>query len=132
MIVVDTSAIVAILRNEPEASAFATLMHDQLCVVSTAVVYEAETVMRGRDSDRAAELVRELLTDCAARIIPFGDDEARAASEAYARYGKGIHPARLNLVDCISYAMARTLKAPLLYKGDDFSQTEIASAVTAD
>ena len=62
-------------------------------------------------------------------VAPFDDQLAAIASAAYTRFGKGLHPARLNLGDCVSYALAQRLNEPLLYKGDDFSKTDIRSAL---
>jgi ribonuclease VapC len=71
-----------------------------------------------------------LLTDCEIEVVPFDMTQARAAAAAFDRYGKGVHSkARLNLADCAAYALAMSLDAPLLFKGDDFSQTDVKSCL---
>lgn len=92
---------------------------------------EAEIVIRGRKSEDLASRARQMLDEAGAVIVPFDDDQAKLASAAYARFGKGFHPARLNMGDCAAYALAKSLDAPLLYKGDDFGRTDIVPAVTA-
>ncbi len=130
MIVVDTSAIVAIFLGEPEAPLFTSVLASDPTSISAVNLYEAETVLRGRKDKILAARVRALLEASRTLIVPFDDAQAQLASEAYAVFGKGIHPARLNLGDCAAYALAKSLDAPLLYKGDDFARTDIVSAVT--
>ncbi len=98
--------------------------------ISAISVFEAETVLRGRRKDGAEARVRALLSLTGASIVPFDDQQAQRASAAYAAFGKGVHPARLNLCDCAAYALAQSLNAPLLYKGDAFARTDVISAVT--
>jgi ribonuclease VapC len=84
------------------------------------------TVLRARHGADAARLFWDMLQDNAVEIVPFDELQARAAAEAFNRYGKGIDPkARLNICDCAAYALAKTLNAPLLFKGDDFAQTDV-------
>lgn len=130
VIVVDTSAIVAMLFNEPEAETFAARLLDEGGRVSAVSIYEAETVILRRGDPALATGVRELVSRFGLTIDPFDDEQARSASLAYAKFGKGRHPAKLNLGDCAAYALAKSLNAPLLYKGDDFTQTDITPAVT--
>lgn len=92
-------------------------------------VFETETVVRSGRSDALAAEVRRLLKVNRVRIVAFDDTQAEEASAAYSRFGKGRHPARLNLCDCAAYALAKSLDAPLLYKGDDFARTDIRSAL---
>lgn len=130
MIVVDTSALVAIILGEPEAEQYnAVFDRAPAAVISAVSVFEAETVLAGRKDGRVARRVRQLIDAWSIRIQPFDDAQARLASAAYARFGKGYHPARLNLADCAAYALARSLDAPLLYKGDGFSRTDVRSAL---
>lgn len=131
MIVIDSSAVVAILLDEPERLDFAIRVAASRTVISTLNVFEAETVIRGRLGAERVPAVRAWLTDNRVDIAVFDDGQAMAASNAYARFGKGVHKARLNLCDCAAYALAKSLNAPLLYKGDDFARTDIVSAVTA-
>ncbi|CAN5318903.1 type II toxin-antitoxin system VapC family toxin [soil metagenome] len=132
MIAVDTSAVIAILFAEPEAAVFrATLRDNGPLSISAMSVLEAETVMLGRLGPAFVPDVRDLLVRRGVQIIAFDDDQAKLASTAYARFGKGFHRARLNMGDCAAYALAKSLNAPLLYKGDDFAQTDMVSASTA-
>jgi ribonuclease VapC len=125
MIVVDNSALIAILEQEPEADPFLSSIRDAPRSLASAVtVYETGIVIGG-GRDSAAE-VMQFLDDLGIETVPFAEPYISRALEAYARYGKGIDPeARLNLGDCASYALAKTLDAPLLFKGNDFAATDI-------
>jgi ribonuclease VapC len=112
MIVVDTSALIAILAREPEHQPFLKLLDAvDRRLVSAVTLYETGIVLR-------------------TRLGPAGlDAQAEAALAAYLRYGKGIDPrARLNMGDCAAYALAKGLNAPLLFKGTDFAATDVISA----
>ena len=127
-IVVDTSALMSVLLGEADAEAQATRLADHVgeLVISTASLVEVGIVARAK---RGAEGVRDLdrlLSALGMEEIPVSGDHARAAIEAWTRFGKGRHPAALNYGDCFSYALATCLGAPLLFKGRDFSQTDIA------
>ncbi|MEA2878923.1 MAG: ribonuclease VapC [Hyphomicrobiales bacterium] len=127
MIVVDSSALVAILENEPEAQRFVNLLHEVPRRLMSAVnVYETGIVIgmrRGRE--RIARLTG-LLDEMSIEIIPFVEPYISGALDAYMRYGKGIDPkARLNLGDCAAYALAKAVNAPLLFKGKDFAATDV-------
>jgi ribonuclease VapC len=131
MIVVDTSAIVAIALGEPERDAFSQIIqraHGAL--ISTVSVVEARMVLHGRRGQRAVVLVDDLLRLPMFDKIAPGNAEADAAYAAFVAYGKGSgHPAALNFGDVFSYALAKVRGLPLLFKGNDFSQTDIASAI---
>ena len=127
MIVVDTSALIAILEQEPEAERYIALIRDApRRLVSAVNVYETGIVIGARRGfDSAAELV-PFLEELGIEIVPFAEPHISAALAAYARFGQGIDPkAKLNLGDCAAYALAKALKAPLLYKGVDFSATDL-------
>jgi ribonuclease VapC len=128
MIVVDSSALIAILENESEAARYAKVLQqaDRL-LISAVSVHETGTVLRARRGVRAAQrLWRFLVEGNDFEIVPFDAVQAREALDAFHRFGKGIHPkARLSICDCAAYALARTLNAPLLFKGDDFSGTDL-------
>lgn len=128
--IVDSSAIVAILKNEPDAGFYSDILAGTVRKLMAAPTYlETSIVMLGRKGAAAnAELVWFIQRSGIA-IVPFSPDAARAAVEAFIRYGKGRHPAGLNFGDCISYAMARTEIMPLLFKGNDFRLTDIEAAV---
>jgi ribonuclease VapC len=130
MIVVDSSALVAILEEEPEAEHFLSILQETSRRVASAVtVYETGIVLGGRRGwDMVAEL-NALLDQLGIEIVPFGAAQIVAALDAYSRYGKGIDPkARLNLGDCAAYALAKSMNAPLLFKGEDFAATDIQAA----
>lgn len=130
MIVIDTSALVAIVFNEPERAAFvqAVKQADKV-LVSTVSVVEARMVVHGRRGERAVVLLDDLLRLPLFDLIPPGPNEMDAATAAFVAFGKGSgHPASLNFGDLFSYALAKLRGLPLLYKGADFSQTDIESA----
>jgi ribonuclease VapC len=128
MIVVDSSALVAILENEADAAGHATAIEqaDRL-LISAVNVHEAGVDLRVRRGPAAVDrLWRLLQADNDFEIAAFDEIQARAALSAFERFGKGLHPkARLNLADCAPYALAATMSAPLLFKGDDFSATDV-------
>jgi ribonuclease VapC len=130
MIVVDSSALVAILEEEPEAEHFISILQDVGRRVASAVtVYETGIVLGGR---RGWEIVAELdalLDQLGIEIVPFTEPQIAAALDAYSRYDKGVDPkARLNLDDCAAYALAKSMNAPLLFKGEDFKATDVLTA----
>lgn len=130
MIFVDASAIVAILTREPEDAALAAALDAAQDVITSPIaVYEAALgVCRKRHSSVAeAEHDVDAFLDAArVRVMPVDDNDRRAALDAFSRYGKRTgHPAQLNLGDCFAYAVARNRRAALLFKGDDFSKTDI-------
>lgn len=131
MIVADTSAIVAIAFAEPEREAFvAALERAERTLVSSVTAVEARMVVHARRGQRAVVLVDDLLRLPFFEIVPPGAAEMDAAYAAFVAFGKGNgHPAALNFGDVFSYALAKTRGLPLLYKGRDFAETDIASAV---
>lgn len=131
LIVIDSSAVVAILLDEPERAVFLEAMAGGRAIMSVLNVYETEVVIRCRSGQSSVSAVRALLVANEVELVAFDDARSIAADAAYSRFGKGVHKARLNLCDCAAYALARSLNAPLLYKGDDFARTDILSAVTA-
>ena len=127
MIVVDSSALIAILFDEPERQSFRDIITSgERCVVSAVSAHETATVLRVRSGAIAVERLWRFIDDTGVEIIPFDEAQVRMAATAFDRYGKGIDPkARLNLADCAAYALAKTLNAPLLFKGDDFAHTDL-------
>lgn len=124
--IVDSSALVAIVRGEPEAEDFARLIEESgSAQVSTATVLECAIVLGGLRATALDRLVAALeLT-----VVPFDEGQSRLAREAHARFGRGSgSPARLNMGDCFSYALARQTGRPLLFKGDDFTHTDLVAA----
>jgi ribonuclease VapC len=132
MIVADTSAIVAIAFAEPEREAFsAAVQQAGKVLISTVSVVETRMVVHGRRGQRAVLLVDDLLRLPVFELVAPGPAEMDAAYAAFVMYGNGSgHPAGLNFGDVFSYALAKVRGLPLLYKGDDFSQTDIASALS--
>jgi ribonuclease VapC len=132
MIVVDSSALIAIFEAEIDAAVFAQAIKqaDRL-LISAVNVHETGIVMRARHGDAGlSRLWRFLLEQNDFEIIPFDEMQVRGALVAFGRYGKGIDPkARLNLADCAAYALAMSLNAPLLFKGNDFAATDVKAAV---
>lgn len=127
---VDTSAIVAIFRQEPEASRFSSAIAAAAePLISAASVVELSIVLRGFKDLSPADAERWLdlfIEKGRLRVMPMTIDHVRAARAAHLLFGKGTgHPARLNFGDCCTYALAKAFGAPLLFKGDDFSKTDL-------
>ena len=127
--IVDTSAMVAILYREPEAAAFAQLIHDaDICRISVATYIELSMVLEsqlGPDGMRQAEAFFRRAGIC---VEPVTIGQGELARQAFLDFGKGRHAAGLNFGDCFSYALAKATGEPLLFKGNDFSQTDITAA----
>ena len=131
MIVVDSSALLAIFFNEPERQAFeAVITGGDPCLISAVNAHETASVLRARHGSAAVVQFWRFLAVCEIEIVPFDEAQVRAAAVAFDRYGKGIDPkARLNLADRAAYALAKLRGAPLLFKGDDFTHTDLRSAL---
>lgn len=125
--VIDTSALVAILTGEPEQTRFIQAISgaDQ-CLLSTANWVETSIVVETRYGPAGLYYLDRLLAQANIETAAVDAKQAHQAHEAYQRYGKGRHPAALNFGDCFSYALAATRSEPLLFKGNDFAQTDIA------
>jgi len=130
-VVIDTSAILAILKQEPDAPAIAQrLAGNQLMFMSAATLMECGTVVVGRYGAAGMDELRGLLARLKVTIVALTAEHAQAGIEAYALYGRGSrHPAKLNMGDCFSYALAKTRNLPLLFKGNDFIHTDIEPAL---
>ena len=127
--VIDSSALVAMLQDEPERAAFvAKIAADPVRLLSAANYLEVAIVIDDRFGAAGARDLKLLLVEAAIRIMPVTVEHAELARTAYRRFGRGNHPARLNFGDCFAYAPARETGEPLLYKGGDFGQTDIAAA----
>ena len=129
---VDAPAIVAILAREDDAVDLVTRFEKSYSRVTSALaIYEAVTAItriRSVPVGRARSIVTAFLDRSGISIMTIGEAECHAALDAFERYGKGRHPARLNMGNCFAYACARTRGLPLLFKGDEFSQTDISVA----
>lgn len=128
MIVVDSSVLIAIFEHEADAGVWASAIRQaERLFISAVNVHETGIVMRARHGEVAVDRMWRFLRDeNDFEIVPFDDVQAREAVAAFGRYGKGIHPrARLNLADCVAYALARNMNLPLLFKGNDFTETDV-------
>jgi ribonuclease VapC len=127
--VIDTSAIVAIAFNEPDAASLEQrIADDPVRVISAATVLEAAMVIEARLGEPGGSELDLWLHKVGVEIIAVEAEHADQARRAWRRYGKGRRPAGLNYGDCFSYALAALTGEPLLYKGNDFSQTDIRAA----
>ncbi len=130
MIFVDASALIAIIAGEPEADALADILEaDRIRLCSALSVWETvaglcHSHMFSVPSARVQ--VGRFLETADFRFVPIGETESDIALDAYAQFGKGRHPAALNMGDCFAYACAKYNKAKLLFKGEDFKKTDIA------
>jgi ribonuclease VapC len=125
--VLDTSALLAILQDEPERSSFNRAIEAApSCAISTATLVETSIVIGSRYGGDGLRDLDLFLSRAEIEVVPFDVEQAHIARDAFLRFGKGRHAAGLNYGDCFSYALARNLGQPLLYKGHDFSQTDVA------
>ena len=124
--VIDTSAVIAILAQENDAERLADAISlDEVRLISAATLTEAGIVATVLFGEGGGADLDDLLEEMQVEVVPLTRDHSRLAREAFAQYGKGRHPARLNFGDCFSYALAKASGAPLLFKGNDFSQTDV-------
>ena len=131
--VVDTSALLAILQDEPERRTFNEALESaDSRLMSVATLVEISIIIESRYGAEGLRDLDLLIERAGIELVPVDVEQARAARAAYSRFGKGRHPAALNLGDCFSYALARVLGEPLLFKGDAFSRTDVLSPRPAD
>ena len=124
--VIDTSALVAVLLGEPEARAIAKVMAaDPRRLLSAFTAFEAAAVMEAKKGESGGRELDLLVYKVGMDIVPMDAGQAELARDAWRRYGKGRHPAGLNLGDCCAYALSRFTGEPLLFKGDDFPKTDV-------
>jgi ribonuclease VapC len=131
VIVVDTSVIMALLEREPDAKVFADAMGQQYpCLISSVSVLEASIVLAGRRGDSTSwNELDDLIVRLGLEVRPHDAALTQIARDAFLRYGKGRHPAKLNFGDCAAYALAKSEDCALLFKGNDFKKTDIQAAV---
>jgi ribonuclease VapC len=128
--IVDSSAILAILFAEPDAAVFAKAMSEaDVCKISAATFVEVAVVVEAHTQDRGSRQLDAFLRRAGFVIEPVTEEQAHLARQAYSDFGKGRHPAGLNFGDCFSYALAKASGEALLFKGGDFSKTDIKSAL---
>jgi ribonuclease VapC len=125
--ILDASAIIAILRNEPEARSFLERITEApICRVSAVSYVETAVVVDANRDPIASRKFDELFREAELVVEPVTEAQARIAREAYRDFGKGSgHPARLNLGDCFTYALAKIKAEPVLFKGEDFNRTDL-------
>jgi ribonuclease VapC len=130
MIVLDTSAIVAIALNETEASEFSRVIVTSEAMVGTPTLFESHLVLEQQVFKKADGFLTALLARPSIHPVAFNLEMFRIAQSAFDRFGKGRrHPAKLNFGDCMAYAVAKFHDVPLLFKGDDFRQTDVRPAL---
>jgi ribonuclease VapC len=129
--VLDTSALLVILQDEAESASFrAAIEADPVRLLSAASLLEAALVIEARYGEPGGRELDLLLHRAEVQIVAFDRDQAELAREAWRRFGRGRHPAGLNFGDCFSYALSMVCGEPLLYKGGDFSLTDVRSATS--
>jgi ribonuclease VapC len=127
--VLDTSAVLAILQREAESEHFAALIEaDPIRLISAVSVLETGMIVEVRKAESGALELDNFILRGQLQTVPFDAEQAGIARLAFRRFGKGRHPAGLNFGDCAAYALASTRGEPLLFKGEDFSKTDIALA----
>jgi ribonuclease VapC len=130
--IVDTSALLAILQDEPERRRFNEALADaDSRRMSAATFVEVSIVIETRFGVEGLHHLDLFLERAGIELAPVDAEQARVARAAFSRFGKGRHPAALNFGDCFSYALAQVLGEPLLFKGDDFAKTDIAAVTIA-
>ncbi len=128
--VVDTSAIIAILNYESASGAIAKAIdHAPELLLSTATLLEIGIVIESRFNLATRKRFEAMLVDYRVLVVPLSTAHAEAALNAFIKYGKGRHPAALNFGDCFAYGLAKCLNQPLLFTGNDFSRTDIIPAL---
>lgn len=128
--IIDSSALVAVLDQEPEAETIVRAMAAAPdCRLSAANLVETAIVMQARRGDEGVRDLDLLLAKLEVGIVPFTARQADLARKAFRRYGPGRHQARLNLGDCFAYALAKDAASPLLFRGNDFAQTDVTAAL---
>jgi ribonuclease VapC len=128
--ILDSSAIIAILFAEPDAAVFAqAISAAESCKISAATFVEVAVVVEAQTKGSGSRQLDALLRRARIAIEPVTEEQAHLARQAYMDFGKGRHPAGLNFGDCFSYALAKASGEALLFKGSDFSKTDILSAL---
>jgi ribonuclease VapC len=129
VIVIDTSAIIAILKNEPERRSFNKIIEgSDSCLMSIVSFVESSIVIENRYGDEGLSDFDRFIASAQIQIVPVDLEQAHIARAAFRQYGKRRHPAGLNFGDCFSYALAKAKHLPLLFKGRDFPKTDIQVA----
>ena len=128
--VIDTSAVLAILQDEPERPRFTEAIAGAAQrSMSAATLLEAAIVVEARFGVEGGRYLDQLLERAGVEVVAVDEEQVRIARDAYRRFGRGQHPAGLNFGDCLSYALAQVRHQRLLFKGDDFAQTDVAPVI---
>ncbi len=131
--IVDTSAVLAILFREADAAQFEeAIAASANCRMSVANALEATIVIEGRGGTEAGARLDAFVESAGMELAPVTNEQLVSARRAWRRFGKGNHPAALNFGDCFAYALAEMAGEPLLFKGEDFAHTDIASALSPE
>ena len=132
--ILDTSALIALVREEPGAKRYvAALIEAPRRAISAGTLLEAQIVAQRMERPDLERELRLLIRQFQVEVVPFDAEQAEIARQAYRDFGKGSgHPARLNFGDCFAYALASVTGEPLLFKGDDFTHTDLRSALAAE
>ncbi len=126
MIAVDTSALMAVVLDEPAAEACSTALAEAAAIVISAGTMAEALIVAGRRN--VGHAMQRLIQGLGCEVVPVSEPDAVAVAAAYAKWGKGIHRAGLNYGDCFAYALARQRGCPLLFVGDDFAKTDVTHA----
>ncbi len=127
--IVDSSALIAVVFQEPGYKRIVTTMKSATAIaIGSPTLAEAGIVLHARLGDTSAGMLERILDEFDIQEVPFGELHSREAVDAFRRYGKGRHPAQLNVGDCMTYAVARLTGEPLLFTGNDFSHTDVDTA----
>ena len=129
MIAVDSSALVAVVLGEPDAEDMLMQLTSHAAIVGAPTLLEASMVVEARQGPDATRDLALLVSGAIEEVVPFDDNHARVALEAWRAYGKGRHPAGLNFGDYLAYASAHVAGLPLLFKGEDFTKTDLGVAL---
>jgi ribonuclease VapC len=128
--VIDTSSVIAILNLEREATILAdAIAFDSVRLMSMGTALELSIIIRARKEEAGIRELDFFLYKAAINLVNFDDNQLKMARYAFEHYGKGRNPASLNFGDCFAYALSKTSGQPLLFKGNDFTQTDVAVAV---
>jgi ribonuclease VapC len=128
-VIIDTSAIVAILFNEDDAQLYAeAISRADSCRVSAATFVETAIVVESQTKNNGSRQLDAFIRRAGITIEPVTEDQAHIARQAFTDFGKGRHPAGLNYGDCFSYALSKATREPLLFKGKDFAKTDLSVA----
>jgi ribonuclease VapC len=127
--ILDTSAIIAILFNEDDAETYAkAITRAESCRVSAATFVETAIIVETQTKNNGGRQLDAFIRRAGIAIEPVTEEQAHIARQAFIDFGKGRHPAGLNYGDCFSYALSKTTREPLLFKGKDFARTDLTAA----